>query len=469
MTFSSPIFLFVFFPVVLLLYCICPNIRCKNILLMLASLLFYSFGEWFAVVLMLIVVFFTWISALIAQKGGTEKNIAVAIGVIGNLGVLAVYKYAAFFVHSCNDLIGLSLPIPNIALPIGISFFVFQAMSYLIDTVRGDAQVQKSYFRLLLYIAFFPQLIAGPIVRYQTIADALEHREMNVEQTALGFRRMLIGLGKKLLLADMLAVIADAAYDAGDALTMPLAWLGAICYLLQIYFDFSGYSDMAIGMGRIFGFAFDENFRYPYCATSITDFWRRWHISLTTWFRQYLYIPLGGNRKGKWKTIRNKWIVFFCTGLWHGASWNFILWGLLNGLLMTVEQLLHIPSKKGGRLWQIASHSVTVLLVMLAFVLFRAETLADAVNFYAAMFTPVLLTHGAISACAHYLTPLICLTLFCAIIVATPLPRMLYDRMAKQSVSIATAIANIGTILLLLLCMLNVASTSYHPFIYFRF
>lgn len=469
MTFSSPIFLFVFFPVVLLLYCICPNLRCKNVLLMLASLLFYSFGEWFAVVLMLIVVFFTWILALAAQKGETARRVAVAIGVTGNLGVLAVYKYAAFFVQSCNDLMGLSLPIPRIALPIGISFFIFQAMSYLIDTVRGDAQVQKNYFRLLLYIAFFPQLIAGPIVRYQTIADALEHREMNAEQTALGFRRMLIGLGKKLLIADMLAGIADAAHNAGDALTLPLAWLGAVCYLLQIYFDFSGYSDMAIGMGRIFGFAFDENFCYPYYATSITDFWRRWHISLTTWFRQYLYIPLGGNRKGKWKTIRNKWIVFFCTGLWHGASWNFILWGLLNGLLITVEQLLHIPQKKGGRLWQITSHILTVLLVMLAFVLFRAETLADAGNFYAAMFTPVLPTSGALSTCAHYLTPLICLILLVAIFAATPFPHMLYARMAKRNASTATAVANIGTILLLVLCMLNVASTSYHPFIYFRF
>ncbi len=469
MTFSSPIFLFVFFPAVLLLYCICPNIRCKNMLLMLASLLFYSFGEWFAVILMLIVVLFTWICALAAQKGGMAKKIAVTVGITGNLGVLAVYKYAAFFVRSCNDLMGLSLPVPNIALPIGISFFIFQAISYLVDIVRGDAQVQTNYFRLLLYISFFPQLIAGPIVRYQTIADALEQREMNAEQTAVGFRKMLIGLGKKLLLADMLGVIADAAHNAGDALTMPLAWLGAGCYLLQIYFDFSGYSDMAIGMGRVFGFVFDENFRYPYCAASITDFWRCWHISLTTWFRQYLYIPLGGNRKGKWKTIRNKWIVFFCTGLWHGASWNFILWGLLNGLLMTVEQLLHIPQKQGGRLWKIASHTVTVLLVMLAFVLFRAETLADAGNFYAAMFTPVFPTNAALSACAHYLTPLICLTMLGAILAATPFPRMLYDRIAEQNASAATAVANIGTIVLLLLCMLNVASTSHHPFIYFRF
>ncbi len=469
MTFSSPIFLFVFFPIVLLLYCICPNIRCKNVLLMLASLLFYSFGDWFAVVLMLAVVLFTWGCALIAAKGGTAKKIAVAAGVTGNLGVLAVYKYAAFFVQSCNDLTGLSLPVPRIALPIGISFFIFQAMSYLIDTVRGDAQVQKSYFRLLLYIAFFPQLIAGPIVRYQTVADALEQREMNAEQTALGFRRMLIGLGKKLLLADMLGMIADAAHNAGDTLTMPLAWLGAVCYILQIYFDFSGYSDMAIGMGRIFGFVFDENFRYPYCASSITDFWRRWHISLTTWFRQYLYIPLGGNRKGKWKTVRNKWIVFFCTGLWHGASWNFILWGLLNGFLMTLEQLLHIPQKKGGRLRQIVSHTVTVLLVMLAFVLFRAETLADAGHFYAVMFTPALPSHAVLSACGHYLTPLICMTLLAAIIAATPLPRLVFERMARQNASAATAIANIGTMILLLLCMLNVASTSYHPFIYFRF
>lgn len=350
MTFSSPIFLFVFFPLTLLLYCICPNIRCKNILLMLASLLFYSFGEWFAVVLMLVVVFFTWVLALVAQKGGAAKRFAVLLGVIGNLGVLAVYKYAAFFVQSCNDLIGLSLPVPHIALPIGISFFIFQAMSYLIDTVRGDAQVQKSYFRLLLYIAFFPQLIAGPIVRYQTIADALEHRAMNVEQTAGGFRRMLIGLGKKLLIADMLAVIADAAYDAGDTLTMPFAWLGAVCYLLQIYFDFSGYSDMAIGMGRIFGFAFDENFRYPYCATSITDFWRRWHISLTTWFRQYLYIPLGGQSQRKMENHMQQVDRVFLHGIVAWRKLEFYFVGSTQRLAYDCRTALAYPTEKGKQI-----------------------------------------------------------------------------------------------------------------------
>ena len=469
MTFSSPIFLFVFFPLVLLLYCIAPGIRTKNVLLMIASLLFYAWGEPFAVLLMLFVVLFTWLCALIAQKGGTARSIAVAADVVGNLGVLAVYKYAAFFVQTCNDWTGLSLPVPKIALPIGISFFIFQSMSYLIDTVRGDAQVQKSYFRLLLYISFFPQLIAGPIVRYQTIADALEQRQMTVTQTAAGFRRMLLGLSKKLLLADMLGVIADAAHNAGDSLRMPLAWLGAVCYILQIYFDFSGYSDMAIGMGKIFGFTFDENFRYPYCAVSITDFWRRWHISLTTWFRQYLYIPLGGNRKGKWRTIRNKWIVFFCTGLWHGASWNFILWGLLNGFLMTVEQLLGITEKKGGRFRQICTHGITLLLVICAFVLFRAETLPDAAVFYKAMFVPAALTNGAISACTHYLTPLICVTLVIAVICATPLPHMLYQQLEKRKPALAEGIGYAGTALLLLLCMFNAASTSYHPFIYFRF
>lgn len=469
MTFSSPFFLFVFFPAVLLLYCIIPGIRAKNVLLMLASLLFYACGEPFAVLLMLLVVLYTWICALVAQRGGTARTAAAAMGVIGNLGVLGIYKYAAFFVQTCNDLTGLSLPVPQITLPIGISFFIFQAISYLIDTIRGDAEVQKSYFRLLLYISFFPQLIAGPIVRYQTIADALQQRKMTLTQTASGFRRMLLGLSKKLLLADMLGQIADTAYAADDTLTMPLAWLGAICYTLQIYFDFSGYSDMAIGMGRIFGFAFDENFRYPYCADSITDFWRRWHISLTTWFRQYLYIPLGGNRRGKWRTVCNKWIVFFCTGLWHGASWNFILWGLLNGFLMTMEQLLGIPKKGKGLPLRIISHFVTMLLVVCAFVLFRAETLPQAGAFYTAMFTPALPTNAAISGCLHYLTPLICITLIAAIIGATPLPRKLYDCLAKRSASLAESIAFVVTILLLALCMLNAASTSYHPFIYFRF
>ncbi len=468
MTFSSPAFLFVFFPIVLLLYCLCPGLRAKNMLLMAASLLFYAYGEPFAMLLMLFVVFISWSCALLGAKNKQWKRFTLPIGIIGNLVLLGIYKYAGFFVRSFNDLCGTSLPIPQIVLPIGISFFIFQSISYLMDTAREQAQPQKNYLHLLLYISFFPQLIAGPIVRYQSVAEALNQRSMTLEQTAGGFRRMILGLSKKLLLADTLGFIADAAFNAGDTLTLPLAWLGAVCYTLQIYFDFSGYSDMAIGMGRIFGFSFPENFRYPYCADSITDFWRRWHISLTTWFREYLYIPLGGNRKGKWRTIGNKWIVFFCTGLWHGASWNFILWGLLNGFFMTLEQLLP-KHKQRSILKRSLSHCYTMLVVICAFVLFRAETLTQAAQFYLSMFTAWHIDHAALSGCFHYLTPLVLIVLLLAILSATPLLRKNYATLRQQHPTIAAVCGSAATIILLLICMLNVASTSYHPFIYFRF
>ena len=469
MTFSSPIFLFCFFPIVFLLYAVIPNrfLRLRNALLIIASLIFYGWGEPFAMLLMLGVVLLSYTSALCVGRGRWMRKIAYPLGIIGNFSILCVYKYADFFISSFNTFTHLSLPQPHLKLPIGISFFIFQSVSYLIDTARGEVPPQRNFFKLLLYISFFPQLVAGPIVRYQTIAEALEARTFSLADITSGLRRMILGLSKKLLLADTLGQIADAAFNMGSSLSMPVAWLGAICYTLQIYYDFSGYSDMAIGMGRLFGFTFDENFDYPYISCSITEFWKRWHISLTTWFRNYLYIPLGGNRKGTARTILNKWVVFFCTGLWHGASWNFVLWGLINGALMTLEQLIckgQKPRKRG-----VFMHIYTMLAVCLAFVLFRADNLSQAVCFYRKMFYDPALSMASLTHCTQMLSPFVIFTILLAILFATPILRKGIQTIASKSKDAAVVCTSLGAMILLLLCLMNVAASSYHPFIYFRF
>ncbi|HBI85804.1 MAG TPA: MBOAT family protein [Ruminococcus sp.] len=469
MTFSSPVFLFVFFPLVCACYFLIPArfLRLRNAWLTAASLVFYGFGEPTAMLLMLGVVAWSWICALLLRKGGAYRRVFLPLGILGDLAVLGIWKYADFAVDSVNALLHTTIAQPQLRLPIGISFFVFQAVSYIMDVSRGEAEAQRSYFRLLLYIAFFPQLIAGPIVRYQTVAEALASRKSTAEDTAAGLRRMILGLSKKLLIADTVGQIADTAFNASANAAMPLAWLGAICYTLQIYYDFSGYSDMAVGMGRIFGFAFPENFDYPYCAASITEFWRRWHISLTTWFRQYLYIPLGGNRKGKARTILNKWIVFLSTGLWHGASWNFVIWGAINGALMHIESLFQKKGRKPRRPWYM--HIYTVLAVVLAFVIFRADTMKQAGQMYRAMFAGEIFSRAAFSPCLQLLSPLAVTVLLAAFLCATPLPMQTAQKIRAKGGALAETAGAVLTVVLLLLCIMSAAATTYHPFIYFRF
>ena len=472
MVFSSPVFLFLFFPAVLGLYFLIPRkfLQARNAVLTVASLIFYGFGEPFAMLLMLGVVLWSWGCALLMQKGSLCQKLFLPLGILGDLGVLIIYKYADFLITTVNDLFGISLPLMQLRLPIGISFFVFQAMSYVIDVARNEAKPQKNYFLLLLYISFFPQLIAGPIVRYQTVAEALTARQTTPEQLACGMRRLIFGLSKKLLLADTLGLLTDKVFAMTDTLALPTAWVGAFCYALQIYYDFSGYSDMAIGMGQIFGFAFPENFRFPYCAASITEFWRRWHISLTTWFRQYLYIPLGGNRKGTVRTVLNKWIVFLCTGLWHGASWNFVIWGALHGLFMMIETPFVKKEKKTDEpknKWYL--HIYTLLVVVIAFVIFRADDLEQAVRVYRAMFTGIHLSAASLSACTQLLSPLVLTVLAAACLFATPLPEMIVQRCASRAKALTGTVLGILSLILLALCMMNAAATTYHPFIYFRF
>lgn len=480
MVFSSTVFLFVFLPVVFGLYCLIPQRHVRNGLLIAASLVFYAFGEPFVVFLMLLSILINYLLGLMMNGKKAVRTAALWLSVIWNLGLLGVYKYAGFFTEIVNCLPFVELPVPQIPLPIGISFFTFQAMSYVIDVYRGDIRVQKNPFRLLLYITLFPQLIAGPIVKYKDVEDQLAFRPMQAQQTAEGIRRFIVGLSKKLLIADTVAIATDHVFSLADtSLTMPLAWLGAVCYTLQIYFDFSGYSDMAIGLGAMFGFTFKENFNYPYCSASITEFWRRWHISVSTWFKEYLYIPLGGNRKGKGRTIFNKWMVFFCTGLWHGAAGTFVLWGLLNGALMMLESLLGIgrkdkadahPFLRGfGRIY-------TILMVILCFTVFRADSIGQGMHFWRTMFgfgiADSVQTRIGTALLWQEFTPLLFVTLLLACILSQPILPFIRRKLETAGSGIritAQVLSYIGTLALLALCLLSLSAGTYSPFIYLNF
>lgn len=458
MVFSSAIFLFVFLPAVLLLDRLAHGVRAKNALLLVASLVFYAFGQPVYLPLLFLSVALNYCCGLLAA--GRHPRLGVALAAAGGLGLLGVFKYADFLISTVNRLTGSAWPLTGIALPIGISFFTFQGLSYVIDVYRGRASVSRSFGKVLLYISFFPQLIAGPIVKYRDIEQEIGARRTSAEETAHGVRRFICGLAKKLLIANTMGRMADAVFalPAGE-IGMPAAWLGAVCYTLQIYFDFSGYSDMAIGMGRMFGFHFQENFDYPYTATTVKEFWRRWHISLSTWFRDYLYIPLGGNRQGAARTWFNRFLVFFATGLWHGASWNFVLWGLWHGLFSVLEDCGALPVKRlKGRA---AGRVYTMLVVVLGFVLFRAETLGQAGAVFAAMFTGFgLRWMGTVTVCS-LLTPAFVLTFVLALILCFPAAKKLKPKNDGWTLA--------GALMLLALCMMNLSAGTFNPFIYFRF
>ena len=378
MIFSTPVFLFLFFPIFYLIYAITGF---RNVILLVASLLFYYWGEAAITGLLIVSIIFNYAFGLLlskARRDGRNLNFYLFIGILLNLVFLIVFKYANFIVDNVNLILsrldfGL-LAQPNIHLPLGISFFTFQAISYLIDIKRGEIEVEYNPSTLSLYISMFPQLVAGPIVRYREVSDKLHHRTMNFSQFAMGAERFIIGLVKKVIFADQIGPIADSIFAAhGTDMTAPVAWLGVLCFTLQIYFDFSGYSDMAIGLGRMLGFKFPENFMHPYKSLSIQEFWRRWHITLSRFFRDYLYIPLGGSRKGKWRTYANLWIVFILCGLWHGASWAFVIWGAWHGLFLVLERttfgkIVHVTP----RFFQ---HIYVLVVVMIGWVFFRSENL----------------------------------------------------------------------------------------------
>lgn len=388
MLFSSSIFLFLFLPLVLVIYYL-PLRKCRqgqNVFLLLASLFFYAWGEpWFVLVMMGSIVanygFGLWVAH--NKRRGKTCRVPIFLTLVANLGILFVFKYLMFTLSILNGL-GASFVIPVIELPIGISFFTFQALSYVLDVHRDRGQVQRSPLKVGLYISFFPQLIAGPIVKYETVADQIDNRQENWADFSSGCARFVVGLGKKVLLSNQLALIADRAYGmAGDELTMSFAWLGAVAYILQLYNDFSGYSDMAIGLGKMFGFHFLENFNYPFIATSLADLWRRWHISLATWFRDYVYFPLGGSRVDtKAKVIRNMFVVWLFTGIWHGANWTYLAWGLINFAMLMLEKFGGL-----GKRWPLFFKWLfTFMVFLLTCVFFRAESIMAALQYFKAMF-----------------------------------------------------------------------------------
>ena len=476
MVFSSVIFLFLFLPVVLGVYFLCPKQQAKNLWLIAASLLFYAFSGLWYVLLLLFSVLCNYIAGLFVSGRKPVLYAAVAV----NLGILGVFKYLGFLAQTVNHLPGVSVPVPSIVLPVGISFFTFQGLSYVIDVYRNEQLKNTKFSDVLLYISLFPQLVAGPIVRYEDVAHEVRSRSHTWENLARGLRRFIIGLSKKLLIADVCGSVVAQVYGAdASILDSRAAWLGAVCYLMQIYFDFSGYSDMAIGLGLCFGFHFRENFNYPYISSSIKEFWRRWHISLSTWFREYLYIPLGGNRKGTAKTYRNKLIVFFFTGLWHGANWTFIVWGLWHGFFIVAEDLVakltgkdrHSRNSK-RRAAGIAKHLYTLLVVLIGFVIFRADTMSQAVAMVAAMFSGVHATAQTGLLLAQCMTPLTLCALAAGVVFSTPvLPAILHrtDALTQNAQRAVRVLGGAVLLMLLVTDILHLSAASYVPFIYFQF
>ena len=465
MVFSSLAFLCVFLPVVFLLYYIVPPMRAKNILLVIFSLLFYAYGEPVYVLLMIVSTLLNYGFGLLLRE--KQRKSVLFLAVLVNLSFLAVFKYADMMIGSANTLFGLQIPLTNIRLPIGISFFTFQAMSYVIDVYRREVGAQKKYLNVLLFVSLFPQLIAGPIVKYHDIEDQIDTRTHDVARIASGFRRFTWGLAKKVLIANTVAVGVDALFAAPTAeINMLSAWIAAIGYMLQIYYDFSGYSDMAIGLGHMFGFTFLENFRYPYGALNIQEFWRKWHISLSTFFKEYMYIPLGGNRKGTLRTGFNKILVFFATGLWHGANWTFVVWGCYHGLFLLLEKALPVKKLNKG-----LGHIYTLLVVCVGFVIFRADTLAQGVQMIGQMFAGLNFTPYPMGVALEQLTPAFIAALVIGCIMAFPVLDRIKDKLAAHpnTRKRVEPIAYACSLAVLVICMLNLSSTTHNPFIYFRF
>ena len=465
MLFSSITFLYCFLPCVLLVYFVVPD-RLKNFTLLAASLIFYGWGEPKYLVFMLLSVTQSYIAALLVERFRGKKlaKLALALSAVASLGLLAYCKYADFFIENFNAVTGLSVPLLNIALPVGISFYTFQILSYVVDVYRGDVPAQRNFIDLAMYIAMFPQLIAGPIVRYSDIAGSLKNRKTTLADASEGIRRFSIGLAKKILLANSAALLVSE-FKAYNEKTVLFYWLYALAYMLHIYFDFSGYSDMAIGLGRIFGFRFSENFNYPYISASITEFWRRWHISLGGWFRDYLYIPLGGNRVKPFRHVINILIVWAATGFWHGASWNFVLWGILYAALLLFEKYVLHPKIR----FAVPMHIYTLLFVMLGFVLFDSANVTDALASFKALFG-----FGGIpaadTASLYYLKSNIVL-LVVAVIGATPLPKLLYEKIGlrKYGGKILAVVTPLAALASVALCTAYLIDGSFNTFVYFRF
>jgi len=465
MVFSSTVFLFIFLPAVWLVYSIVPRrfLAAKNLILAVASLIFYAYGEPVYVLIMIGSVAFNYFAARLISRYRRADKIITAVAVAANLSLLFLFKYIPWLTTVVNGTFGLSLPVPSLTIPVGISFYTFQILSYVIDVKRGNCAPQKNFIDLFLYISFFPQLIAGPIVKYGDIADQIASREITFDKTAIGIRRFIVGLSKKVLISNAAAYIADAAFGA-SSLSSPTAWAGAVCYCIQLYYDFSGYSDMAIGLASMFGFHIGENFNYPYSATSIRDFWRRWHISLTSWFREYVYFPLGGNRKGKGRTVFNRIVIFFLTGAWHGANFTYIVWGLWHGLLMLFEEFTGFSRLEKKKAFLPLTRIYTLLAVCLGFVVFRAPGLSEAVSYIGAMFS----FRGTFDI-AIFLTPWNLAMVIFGVIFSAPVLTCVKRVSEKSGKGILNAVSYAASAILLCLSIMSLVSSEFNPFIYYIF
>lgn len=466
MLFSGIPFLYFFLPLTVLLYALAPR-KFKNAVLLLSSMVFYAWGEKRLVFLFAAAIFLGWLLGFPIEKFRSSAwgKFFLWLSALLDLGILCYFKYADFFIANLNAVCGLSIPLLHIALPIGISFYVFQILSYTIDVYRGDVPAQKNIVCFAAYVSMFPQLIAGPIVRYADIADRLRTREHSLTDAACGLRRFLLGLGKKVLIANVLGEVCTDFRASTDVCVLYF-WLYAVCFMLQVYFDFSGYSDMAIGLGRLFGFRFAENFQYPYISRSITEFWRRWHISLGTWFRDYVYIPLGGNRHGLARQVLNILIVWMLTGLWHGAAWNFVLWGLYFAVLLVIEKLgfKKVLDRHGA-----FGHGFVLFAVLLGFILFNADSLAQAGQDVLGLFSfgrlPLVSTEALYALRSNGIV------LLAAILGATPLPKALAAKLAetKNGDRVLAVLEPLALTVLLLVVTAYLVDGSFNPFLYFRF
>ena len=468
MVFSSIVFLYIFLPIMLLIYFVVPR-KLKNAVMILASLVFFAWGEirYIFIMLILAVMDFFCGKGINKNEGNKPKQklyLFIDIGV--NLLILFFFKYADFIIANINEILNTQIPLLNIPLPIGVSFNTFQSLSYIIDVYRGTVKCEKSFYNYLTYTTLFPQIIAGPIVRYETVDEELETKKISMDNFSKGMRRFIVGLGKKVLIANNVGKLWSII-ESGSYITLSpaLAWLGLVAFALQIYFDFSGYSDMAIGLANIFGMNFDENFNYPYISKSITEFWRRWHITLGSWFRDYIYIPLGGNKKGFLKQIRNILIVWFLTGAWHGASWNFILWGLFFGVILILEKVILLKLLKKLPTW--TNYVYTAFLVLISWVIFAFEDLGKVKDYLFTMFH--LNKTNIVNAEGLYYLKNYFIIIVIGLILSTPVISKLLKKLEKKQSNIRSILITGIYIGILVLSTASLVSDSYNPFLYFRF
>ena len=469
MLFSSMTFIFFFLPIVLLLYLIAKK-ELHNPILLVASIIFYAWGEPKYLAIMLLTILINYFGAIAINKYKTHKKATLIATILANLSFLVYFKYFNFLIENCNSLFHSNISALDIVMPIGISFYTFQALSYVIDVYREECKVQKDIYKLALYICLFPQLIAGPIVKYHDIAEQIDNREVDFDKVNIGVKRFIIGLSKKVLIANTMGAIVDKIFvQDPHNFSHLIAWIGSFAYTFQLYFDFSGYSDMAIGLGLIFGFKFMENFNYPYISKSITEFWRRWHISLSTWFKQYVYISLGGNRLSKLKTLRNLGIVFLLTGIWHGAEWTFVIWGIWHGFFIILEKILNVKEfEKNEHSIQVnvLRHIYCIFVFVSGWVIFRAENLKYAWDYLMNMFGLLHLHPEKFSyTLLYYVDKIEVITFIVAILCCVPI----FKNMIYQENKFIKGVVNIWLLILLFLSTITIASNTYNPFIYFRF